>query len=228
MRASAGVMLGLALTAGMAQAGERVAVNLPRGVGDGENEVLVAIFSRAEFAELGGRLQSSDGLREASRKRRVRSLKVEPDDAGGSDAAATDAVSTDLFQIKDQELAVVCVASTQAGYVSIWTRQAEGDGPQYTGFQKLYPNERAGSPKPGQKVAAEEILCVGQPSSGFGLRAQYSQGKTEQIYVHVTPTADTQMSDDDVLVLGKSAGGSRSSRAGGDYQSGIAVYSVGR
>lgn len=212
----------LASTAALAGGGA-VSVDLSRSAGDGA--AVVAIFSQEEYREIarGAALPT----RAMIQSRRTRSIEVEPDDG-----AASQSVAADLFEIPELDKPVICVlppggAGDGTLYLSLWTRTAAGQGPQYTGLEKLFPNEYAGSPQEGQSVEAGEVLCVGQPGSGFSFRARYAEGAREQVYAHFTRSPSGQMASDDVVVLGKSAGGVARA-ATGEYWSGIAVYTVTR
>lgn len=202
--------------------GARVAVDLSRAAGG--SEALVAIISQQTYADLaaaeGGKI-----TRAKLKNRSVRTITVEADNGGGQATA-----SADLFEIPDQDKPVICVlpsAAQAAGtvYVSLWTRTAD-KGPQFAGMEKLFPNDHAGSPKAGQQVPADTVFCVGQPGSGFALRARYAAGAQEQVYAHVTLSPDMQPESDDVVVLGKGVPGARA--VAGDYWSGIAVYKVSK
>ncbi|WP_152551592.1 hypothetical protein [Polycyclovorans algicola] len=206
---------------GTASASESYAIDLSRSAGS-ERDAAVAILSSEEYDQLMRGVTRASEARQKLRQQRRRSLEVTADPGGEQGA-----VEAALTELRHGQRVVICALGPEEGsqslYLSLWNRSTDGSGPQFSNFKKIYP---AGSPA--VRVNSDEVLCIGQPGSGFSVNAQYdAKGATEQIYAHYSTSEATQFDEGDVLVLGK--GATRSTRAPtGDYWSAFAVFSVSK
>lgn len=158
---------------------------------------LTAVFLAAEGVESRG---------EAEPAKRTRSVLVRPDNqfgeveldmrfetvsrrrpgGGGGDRATVR--SGDAVRIGEQ--VVICFASSERGWVTLWSRDAEGNVPV-----RIYPNEYA--PATAGDVAApveaDAETCIGE-SDGFSLEVGPPTGEAE-VYLHYTQEASEQFDE---------------------------------
>ena len=116
-------------------------------------------------------------------------LRIDATGAGGSQSAVAGADRPDL---RVGSRLRVCFSASQDGYVSLWSRDAEGKVPQ-----RIYPNEYAPETEKerGKAIEGGVEVCVGRQDDGFKFVVARPLGEAD-IYLHYTPDIEDQLGDD--------------------------------
>ena len=164
-----------------------------------------AVAVAAVLALAGAGLSDAAAASGAQRKR-TRSILVKPDNqfgeieldmrlealggrvAGGRRGERTAVRSGDAVPIGDR--VVICFTSNEDGYVTVWSRDAEGNVPV-----RIYPNEYAAETADAvaAPVASGEETCLGE-NSGFRLEVAPPPGEAE-VYLHYTRDESEQFDE---------------------------------
>ncbi len=133
-------------------------------------------------------------------------------------------LSARIIELQDKARLRICLLPPEADgvdplYVSLWNRVNHGTGPQSADIVRLYPKVEKGF-----SVPAGQVYCL--PSA---FRAQHDgDDLVEQVNAHFTRSLADQLSPDDVMVIGKSAGTRSVKPIEQDYWEAVATYRVSK
>ena len=157
-------------------------------------------------AALPGAASASGAQSEPPQPKRARAIVVKPDNqfgeieldmrlealgaraAGGRRGERTAVRFGDAVPIGER--VVICFTSNEDGYVTVWSRDAEGNVPV-----RIYPNEYAAETADAvaAPVASGEETCLGE-NSGFRLEVGPPAGEAE-VYLHYTRDESEQFDE---------------------------------
>lgn len=219
-RRLSGMVLGLTLLVALptAMPAERYGIDprsLPKA-GDGKAARVLILHE-----DVANRLALQGKKREAALEilstQGVRSIEMVSDDGASP-------MTAQITELKDQQKLRICllppkVEGVNPLYVSLWNRVNHGTGPQSADIVRLYPKVENGIP-----VAADQVHCL--PSTF--LARHDGKDLVEQVNAHFTRSLADQISPDDVMVIGKSAGTRTVAPIEQDYWEAVATYRVSK
>lgn len=173
---------------------------------DRRRAAAVAAVLALAAAGLSGAAAASGAQPGPAQPKRTRSIVVKPDNqfgeieldmrlealggrvAGGRRGERTSVRSGDAVSIGER--VVICFTSNEDGYVTVWSRDAEGNVPV-----RIYPNEYAAETADAvaAPVASGEETCLGE-NSGFRLEVGPPAGEAE-VYLHYTRDESEQFDE---------------------------------
>ena len=122
--------------------------------------------------------------------------------------SSSDRSTGDSPSAKIGESVVLCVYSSHAGTLTLWSKVDDNQPVM------VYPNQFTKSLQGAGPIGADEEVCIGDTSE-FRLRVRGKDGQIDTIYAHWAPESGGQLGINDFPQIGKSTRVSRSAATHG-------------